>query len=252
MTATLAARRTARATRRRRRGRARRRPRGRPSVAAIGNATSIVAALERARDAEARVLEDAQHRRVLGQHLGDEALDPDRGRARGELLEQPRADARGPAGRRRRRTRPRPSTGRAAARSSRARRCAPVAAASVPTSAPRSSQSGSRNGSTSGSADAWASRGSAGSGSARRARGRTRRAPRRRRAPGRPQPQRAAVAQDDVDESVFSDSGLPGACVVRSLVRQRFHSPGSRHPASQYAEGPRGRALWSRCAKRFN
>ena len=50
-------------------------------------------AVERARDAEARVLEDPHHRRVVGHHLGDEALDPDRGRALRELLEHARADA---------------------------------------------------------------------------------------------------------------------------------------------------------------
>ena len=46
-----------------------------------------------ARELEAGALEDAEHRPVLRQHLGDEPLDPHRGRARGELLEQARPDA---------------------------------------------------------------------------------------------------------------------------------------------------------------
>ena len=51
-----------------------------------------LAAVELARDVEARVPEDREHRAVLGQHLGDEALDPGRRARAGELLEQPRAD----------------------------------------------------------------------------------------------------------------------------------------------------------------
>ena len=50
-------------------------------------------AVERARDAEARVLEDPEHRRVVGDHVGDEPLDAGRGRARRELLQHARADA---------------------------------------------------------------------------------------------------------------------------------------------------------------
>ena len=49
-------------------------------------------AVERARHAEARVLEDAHHRRVVAHHLRDEALDPNRGRALRELLEHACAD----------------------------------------------------------------------------------------------------------------------------------------------------------------
>ena len=52
-----------------------------------------LAALQLARQLEARRFEDAEHRPVVGKHIGDEALDPDRGRARRELLEQSRADA---------------------------------------------------------------------------------------------------------------------------------------------------------------
>ena len=52
-----------------------------------------LAALELARQLEAGGLEDAEHAPVVRQHLGDEALDPDLRRALGELLEQPRADA---------------------------------------------------------------------------------------------------------------------------------------------------------------
>jgi hypothetical protein len=51
-----------------------------------------LAAVKLARDLEARVAEDLQHRRVLGQHLGDEALDPCRRRAQCQLLEQARPD----------------------------------------------------------------------------------------------------------------------------------------------------------------
>ena len=51
-----------------------------------------LAALELANGFEAGVAEDSEHRRVVGQHLGDEALDPGGGRALGELLEQPRPD----------------------------------------------------------------------------------------------------------------------------------------------------------------
>ena len=49
-----------------------------------------LAALERARHLEAGVSEDAEHGRVLGQHVGDEALDADVCRARCEPFEQPR------------------------------------------------------------------------------------------------------------------------------------------------------------------
>ena len=52
-----------------------------------------LAALELAGQLEACRFEDAEHRAVLRQHVGDEALDPDLGRARRELLEQPGADA---------------------------------------------------------------------------------------------------------------------------------------------------------------
>ena len=52
-----------------------------------------LAALELAGQLEACRLEDAEHRPVLRQHVGDEALDPDLGRALRELLEQPGADA---------------------------------------------------------------------------------------------------------------------------------------------------------------
>ena len=51
------------------------------------------AALELALELEARALEDAQHRAVVGQHLGQEAADADPAGLLGELLEQPRADA---------------------------------------------------------------------------------------------------------------------------------------------------------------
>ena len=57
-----------------------------------GTATSTTPLASSPRQLEAGALEDAEHRLVLGQHLGDEALDPDARRARGELLEQPRAD----------------------------------------------------------------------------------------------------------------------------------------------------------------
>ena len=52
-----------------------------------------LAAAERARHLEARVAEDCEHRRVLGEHLGDELLDTDLGRSDGELLEQSRRSA---------------------------------------------------------------------------------------------------------------------------------------------------------------
>ena len=51
-----------------------------------------LAALELPRQLEARRLEDAEHAAVLGQHLGEEALDAHLGGALGELLEQARAD----------------------------------------------------------------------------------------------------------------------------------------------------------------
>src|SRR5581483_11616970 len=50
-------------------------------------------AVEPARDAEARVLEDAEHGAVVRHHLGDERLDAEAGRDAGELFEQPRAGA---------------------------------------------------------------------------------------------------------------------------------------------------------------
>ena len=39
------------------------------------------------------MLENPEHRPIVGHHLGDEALDPDAGGPRGQLLEQARADA---------------------------------------------------------------------------------------------------------------------------------------------------------------
>ena len=50
-------------------------------------------ALEHAREPEADVLEDLEHRAVVGHDLGDEALDPDPRGAGRELLEQAGADA---------------------------------------------------------------------------------------------------------------------------------------------------------------
>ena len=50
------------------------------------------AAGELALQLEAGTLEDAEHRHVLGEHLGDEALDPDLRRARGQPFEQSRPD----------------------------------------------------------------------------------------------------------------------------------------------------------------
>ena len=50
------------------------------------------AAVELARDAEAGVLEDPEHRRVVRHHLGDEPLDAGCGRALRQLLEHARAD----------------------------------------------------------------------------------------------------------------------------------------------------------------
>ena len=102
-----------------------------------------LAALELARDLEAGVGEDREHRPVLGQHLGDEALDPGARPRRGELLEQARADAaalqlvgdgEGHLGR----------GGLAQPHVARERDDALLARSpSAPTSAPRSSQSGS-------------------------------------------------------------------------------------------------------------
>ena len=50
------------------------------------------AALELAHDLEADVLEDLEHRAVVREHLGEERLDPERARARGELLQEPGAE----------------------------------------------------------------------------------------------------------------------------------------------------------------
>ena len=209
------------------------------------------APVERARDAEPCILEHAHHGRVLAHHLCDEALDPHGGRALGQLLEHPRADAApllivgdGERHLRRRRVaQPRVARERDDVLTVAACECPDEGALRDPVGLEERLDERLPHGGRTVEPEVEA--------------------PLRERAeepeertgvlaPGRPQPQRAAVAQDDVDESVLSDSGLPGACGVRSLVRQRFHSPGSRHPASQYAEGPRGRALWSRCAKRFN
>ena len=51
-----------------------------------------LAALELARQLEPGRLEHAQHGAVIRQHVGDEALDPDLGGSRRQLLEQPRPD----------------------------------------------------------------------------------------------------------------------------------------------------------------
>ena len=51
-----------------------------------------LAGVERALDVIARVGEHLQHRVVLGHHVGDERLDPLLGRGLGELLHEPRAD----------------------------------------------------------------------------------------------------------------------------------------------------------------
>ncbi len=50
------------------------------------------AAVGDAQDVEAGVAEDLHHRLVVVQHLGNELLDPGLGGARGELLEEARAD----------------------------------------------------------------------------------------------------------------------------------------------------------------
>ena len=47
------------------------------------------AGVQRARQLEARVLEDAEHGDVLGQNLGDEHAHARLGRADGELFDQP-------------------------------------------------------------------------------------------------------------------------------------------------------------------
>ena len=62
---------------------------------------------------------------VVRQHLGDEPLDPDRGGAAGELLEQPRPDPAPLVGVSHRERRLRRSSDRGAERSSRSRRLAP-------------------------------------------------------------------------------------------------------------------------------
>ena len=156
-------------------------------------------ALEPACQLEARGLEDPEHRAVLGQHLGHEALDAAAAAA-------PRAApaaacrSRGPAARLRPRRRPRPA--RVAQAHVAADRDDPLAvpssSASVPTSAPRPPvgleerlhELRPRPG----------TRGSAGRGSRREpAEEREQRV--RVLAPRRSQPQRPAVAEDDVDGS---------------------------------------------------
>src|SRR5437764_12929835 len=52
-----------------------------------------LAAVGDARDVEARIAEDADHRVIVVQHLGDELLDARLGRARGKLLEEASADS---------------------------------------------------------------------------------------------------------------------------------------------------------------
>ena len=59
----------------------------------MASVTSVDAALVLALHPEARALEDAKHRAVVGQDLGDEAADPHLAGLLRELLEQPRADA---------------------------------------------------------------------------------------------------------------------------------------------------------------
>ena len=120
------------------------------SVGAIARRTSVVPPSSRRETANPASAKTPQHRRVVRHHLGDEGRDPG-GRGRlGELLEQARAD---PLALQLVRDRERDlgaTRGRAAGRSSRARRPAPPRPSpdSVPISEPRSSQSGSRNGST--------------------------------------------------------------------------------------------------------
>ena len=46
--------------------------------------------------------------------------------------------------------------------------------------------------------------------------------------------------------------GCPGRAVSEVWSGNDFILRDHALPASQYAEGPRRRALWSRCAKRFN
>ena len=65
----------------------------RPSVAPIGKRRLDLAALDLALDLEADVREDDEHVAVLGEHVGDEARDPELAGAERELLEQARADA---------------------------------------------------------------------------------------------------------------------------------------------------------------
>ena len=62
-------------------------------MGSIGNVISNVPWSSARVTLEARVLDDSQHPCVVGHHLGDEALDPDRRRTLRQLLEHPRADA---------------------------------------------------------------------------------------------------------------------------------------------------------------
>ena len=223
----------------------------------------------RARRRSPRPRTPAASRALSRHHLGDEALDAGRGRALGELLEQARPDA-APLELVGDRERDLGARGVAQPRrSSPARRSAPSPSAdSVPTSAPRLVPVGIDERLDERRARAWGSRGSGGRGSAPRARRRTRRSASTSAACGETQPQRAAVAEDDVREAVDGEWGSPvlvGRPVggVRDVLWQLAHSALSRSgsldgydPTSAAArvrapefvrteEGPLTRALWS-------
>ena len=206
-----------------------------------------LAALERARDLEPGVLEDAHHRRVRGHHLGDEALDA--------LLPPrvPRA-ARAAACRR-----PDPDSASAtanatsaaadleAARSSRRRRSAPRRPLPIaPMSEPRSSQSGSSERLDEARVEARVAVEAVVEAVVREISEETRGAARRRRAVGGRRRKRASVAKDDVDGLgsdghgvILDEIGLPGARPSSSRPERTGRSPArGRFPARLRREAP--------------
>ena len=106
------------------------------SVGAIGNVRCTTPSAYRRVHLVSGVGEDPQHRAFAGSTSATNRAMPVRGRGRGEVLQQHRADARAPGARPRRRTRPRPRRRPAPSRSYR-----PTAMSSSPGSATNASRS---------------------------------------------------------------------------------------------------------------
>ncbi len=193
----------------------------------------------------------ASIRVIALEDLEHQALDAGCRGALGELLQQARTRRRSPATRPRPRTRPRPTWDRASGRSSRARRLARGRRRRASRSAPRDRRNRRRGTGRRGRLEGARPRGSARTCSRARA-PRGRRPARRGRRRGRPEAQRAPVAQDDVALGALRRGAVTRPRRRRrSRPRRRARQP-SRAGAgrSRAGCGGRPRSCRSRRARR--